>query len=264
MLPPMKRINLNADLGESFGAWRMGADADMLAVVRSANVACGFHAGDPLVMRRTVAIALKHGVSIGAHPSFPDLQGFGRRRMDIPDAELQAMVIYQIGALMAMARAEGHALTHVKPHGALSNMSALEPALARSVAQAVAAADNSLILLAPALSCLAQAGQEAGLRVIEEVFADRNVLDDGSLVPRSHPQAMVHGAQASAAHVLAMVEGGALTSIGGKRIPVRAGSICVHGDNAEALATACAVRDALQGAGWTLATLPELISAARG
>lgn len=256
-----QHINLNADLGESFGAWTMGRDADLLQVVNSANVACGFHAGDPLVMRQTVATARRHGVSIGAHPSFPDLQGFGRRRMDLKPAELEAMVIYQIGALQAVAAAEGHSVTHVKAHGALSNAASEDIALARCVARAVHAVNPGLVLLAPALSELVTAGHESGLPVVEEIFADRNYTDDGDLVPRSHPQAMVHGAQASVRHVLAMLEGGALVSINGKRLPCRAGSICVHGDNTEAVATAQAVAQALRAAGYTLVGLPGLLAA---
>ncbi|NMG28454.1 LamB/YcsF family protein [Aromatoleum evansii] len=253
-----ERINLNADLGESFGAWSMGEDAAMLEVVKSANVACGFHAGDPLVMRQTVATAKRCGVSLGAHPGFPDLQGFGRRRMDVPAAELEAMLIYQIGALAGMARAEGMAVTHVKPHGALNNMACADAKLAATVARAVRAFDPNLILLAPALSQLVIAGREAGLRVVEEIFADRAYLDDGNLVPRSQPGAMVHGADACLRHVLAMLEAGALISINGKRLPVKAQSICVHGDDAEAVATARALRDGLQRAGYQLVSIPEL------
>ncbi|AYH45108.1 5-oxoprolinase subunit PxpA [Azoarcus sp. DN11] len=253
-----ERINLNADLGESFGAWRMGDDAAMLEVVKSANVACGFHAGDPLVMRQTVATAKRCGVSLGAHPGFPDLQGFGRRRMDLPAAELEAMLIYQIGALAGIARADGMTVTHVKPHGALNNMACADAKLAATVARAVRAADPDLILLAPVLSQLVIAGREAGLRVVEEVFADRAYLDDGNLVPRSQPGAMVHGADACLRHVLAMLEAGALISINGKRLPVKAQSICVHGDDAEAVATARALRDGLQRAGYELVSIPEL------
>jgi UPF0271 protein len=252
------RINLNADLGESFGAWSMGRDAEMLQLVDSANIACGFHAGDPLVMRHTVATARRHGVSIGAHPSFPDLQGFGRRRIDMAPAELEAMVIYQIGALQGVAAAEGHCVTHVKPHGALNNLACEDIELARCIARAVRAVSPQLILLAPALSALVRAGREAGLPVVEEVFADRNYTDEGHLVPRSHPQAMVHGAAASVRHVMAIVEGAALRSIHGKLLPCSTGSICVHGDNADAVATARAVRAALEGAGYALAGLPAL------
>ncbi|NMG45223.1 5-oxoprolinase subunit PxpA [Aromatoleum toluvorans] len=253
-----ERINLNADLGESFGAWRMGDDAAMLEIVKSANVACGFHAGDPLVMRQTVATAKRCGVSLGAHPSFPDLQGFGRRRMDVPAVELEAMLIYQIGALAGIARAEGTAVTHVKPHGALNNMACTDAKLAATVARAVRAFDRDLILLAPALSQLVIAGREAGLRVVEEIFADRAYLDDGNLVPRSQPGAMVHGAEACLRHVLDMLEAGALISIHGKRLSVKAQSICVHGDDAEAVATARALRDGLRQAGYALVAIPEL------
>lgn len=251
-------INLNADLGESFGAWAMGSDDDMLPIVNSANVACAFHAGDPLVMFKTVALARKCGVSVGAHPGYPDLQGFGRRRMDIPLPELEAMLIYQIGALEACARAQGLRVTHVKPHGALSNVACAERKLAEAVARAVHRLDPALILLAPAASQLIAAGREQGLPVVEEIFADRAYLDDGNLVPRSQPGAMIHGAEASLQHVMRMVEESALISITGKRIPVNPQSICVHGDNADAVATAQAIRDGLSAAGYKLVTIPEL------
>ena len=253
-----KKLNLNSDLGESFGAWVMAGDAAMLGIVNSANIACGYHAGDPLVMTQTVERAKKNGVSIGAHPSFPDLQGFGRRRMDIPAPELEAMLIYQIGALDACARAQGSKVTHVKPHGALSNIASADRKVADAVARAVHRLDPSLILLAPAASQMALAGREIGLKIVEEIFADRAYLDDGNLVPRSQPGAMIHGAEASLAHVLRMVEESALISINGKRIPVNPQSICVHGDNAEAVTVAQAIRDGLTKAGYTLVTIPEL------
>ncbi len=253
-----KRLNLNADLGESFGPWKMGSDAAMLRIVNSANVACGYHAGDPPVMLKTVALARDGGVSVGAHPGFPDLQGFGRRRMDIPADELEAMLICQIGALDACARAQGLRVTHVKPHGALSNIACADRKVADVVARAVQRLDPTLILLAPAASQMVLAGRERGLPVVEEIFADRAYLDDGNLVPRSQPGAMVHGAEASLAHVMRMVEEQALVSINGKRIPVEPQSICVHGDNAEAVATAQALRDGLTQAGYLLATIPEL------
>lgn len=253
-----KKLNLNSDLGESFGAWVMAGDAAMLGIINSANVACGYHAGDPLVMTQTVERAKKNGVSIGAHPSFPDLQGFGRRRMDIPGPELEAMLIYQIGALDACARAQGSKVTHVKPHGALSNIASADRKVADAVARAVHRLDSLLILLAPAASQMALAGKEIGLKIVEEIFADRAYLDDGNLVPRSQPGAMIHGAEASLAHVLRMVEESALISINGKRIPVNPQSICVHGDNAEAVTVAQAIRDGLTKAGYTLVTIPEL------
>ena len=254
-----QRLNLNADLGESFGFWEMGSDDAMLHVVSSANVACGFHAGDPLVMFNTVALAKANGVSIGAHPGYPDLQGFGRRRMDIPLSELEAMLTYQIGALEACARANGVRVSHVKPHGALSNIACADRKIADAIARAVHRLDPSLILLAPAASQLIAAGREKGLPVVEEIFADRAYMDDGNLVPRSQPGAMIHGAEASLQHVMRMVEESALISINGKRIPVNPQSICVHGDNADAVATAQAIRDGLLKAGYTLSTIPELV-----
>jgi UPF0271 protein len=236
----------------------MDGDAAMLSIVNSANVACGFHAGDPLVMSKTVALAKANGVSVGAHPGFPDLQGFGRRRMDIPLPELEAMLIYQIGALDACARAQGLRVTHVKPHGALSNIACAERKVADAVARAVHRLDPALALLAPAASQLVYAGRDQGLPVVEEIFADRAYLDDGNLVPRSQPGAMVHGAQQSLAHVMRMVEESALISINGKRIPVNPQSICVHGDNADAVATAQAIREGLLKAGYALTGIPEL------
>ncbi|MBL8445504.1 MAG: 5-oxoprolinase subunit PxpA [Zoogloeaceae bacterium] len=254
------RINLNADLGEGFGPWRMGDDNAMLEVVGSANVACGFHAGDPQVMAKTLTTALRLGVSVGAHPSFPDLQGFGRRKMDIVGDELEAILIYQIGALAALARAQGGGVTHVKPHGALNNMACLDGSLAATVANAIGRFDPALVLLAPAGSQLVKAGHAAGLRVVEEFFADRAYTDDGNLVPRSQPGAMIHGAQACVRHVLAMLSAGGLISISGKVIPAALQSICVHGDDAEAVATARAIRAGLIGAGYELVTVPALSS----
>ena len=255
-----RRLNLNADLGESFGPWEMGSDAEMLGIVGSANVACGYHAGDPLVMTSTAALALKHGVSVGAHPGYPDLQGFGRRRMDIPLPELEAMLIYQIGALEACARTQGLRVTHVKPHGALSNLACAERKIAEAIARAVHRLDPTLILLAPAASQLIHAGRDQGLPVVEEIFADRAYLDDGNLVPRSQPGAMIHGAEASLAHVMRMVEEQALISINGKRIPVKPQSICVHGDGPDAVATARAIRTGLQAAGFDMVTIPQLLA----
>lgn len=253
-----KRIDLNADLGESFGAWSMGADAELLGIVSSANIACGFHAGDPPVMRRTLRLAKERGVGIGAHVAYPDLQGFGRRPMRIPAEELEAMVIYQIGALAGLAAAEGLRVGHVKPHGALNNAACADLELARTVCRAIAAVDPSLILLAPALSKLGEAGSEAGLPVVEEVFADRAYLDDGQLVPRSRADAMIHGAEASLAHVRRMLEEGALVSVNGRRLPIRAGSVCVHGDSADAVATARRLREGLVEMGYAIVPIPAL------
>lgn len=255
----MSPINLNADLGESFGAWTMGSDAELLRVILSANIACGFHAGDPVVMRETVRLAIANGVSLGAHPAFPDLQGFGRRVMQLSPKELEATILYQVGALQAMAAAEGGRVTHVKPHGALNNMACADGAMAATVARAVKALDRDLILLAPALSALERAGEAAGLRVAREVFADRTYQADGQLTPRSQPGSVLHEAQDCVRHVQRMLDAGGIVTAGGQRLPTPIHSICVHGDGPGAVAAAQAIRAALEAAGHRLAGLPELV-----
>jgi UPF0271 protein len=253
------KINLNADLGESFGAWKMGDDANLLQVVRTANIACGFHAGDPLVMRQTVRTALAAGVSLGAHPSYPDLTGFGRRAMAMSPAELEAAVLYQLGALAGIAAAEGGRLTHVKPHGALNNQACEDAALADTIARAVRAFDRGLILLAPALSELTVAGERAGLRVAAEVFADRAYTDAATLVPRSQPGAVLHDDDAVVAHVLQMLDAGGIVAVSGKVMRTAMNSICVHGDTPGAVANARRLREVLGAKGWDLVTLPEVL-----
>ena len=247
------RINLNADLGESYGAWDMGRDVEILSTVTSANIACGFHAGDPLVMRRTLQHARQAGVGVGAHPSFPDLQGFGRRNMQIPAPELEAIIIYQLAALAGMAQAEGLRMEHVKPHGALNNMACADPILAATVARAVRDFDPALILLAPACSHLGAAGRAAGLRVVDEIFADRAYQDDGQLVPRSRPDAMIHGAANAADRLLRFLDTGLMPVIGGDPIPLAAQSICVHGDSPGAVRIARRIRALFDAEGVTLA-----------
>jgi UPF0271 protein len=252
-------INLNADLGESFGAWRMGDDEALLRLVQSANLACGFHAGDPMTMRGTVAQALAAGVSIGAHPSYPDLQGFGRRSLRCSASEVEAIVLYQIGALDGFARAEGGRVTHVKPHGALSNDACRDDALAAAVAKAVRAYDENLILLAPALSKLAEAGAASGLRVACEIFADRTYEDDATLTPREKPGAVLHDAAQGLAHVETLLKAGGIVTRSGELLPTPIHSICVHGDGASAVALASALRDRL-AATFTLSPLPALMA----
>lgn len=248
-------INLNADLGESFGAWTMGDDPALLKIVNSANIACGFHAGDPTVMQQTVRLALAQGVSIGAHPSYPDLQGFGRRVMQMSSQDMQAMLLYQIGALQAIAAAEGGRVSHVKPHGALNNVACASAEVAQTVVQTLQKLDPSLILLAPAHSVLAQAAETAGLPVRYEVFADRAYLDDGQLMPRSRPGAVLHEPQACVEHVLRMLRAGAIVTATNQQLPCRIDSICVHGDGPEAVHTARTIRQALEAAGYTLQPL---------
>ncbi|MGE0153252.1 MAG: LamB/YcsF family protein [Reyranellaceae bacterium] len=253
-------INLNADLGESFGPWPMGNDAAMLGIVKSANVACGFHAGDPTVMTETVRLAKANGVSIGAHPSFPDLQGFGRRQMKLSTAELEALIAYQTGALMGVAAAQGMTVTHVKPHGALSNMASVDAAMAEAIARAIRAVDRDLIFLATAGSEMAKAGRRLGLTTAQEIFADRTYGDDGNLTPRAQPNAMIHDAQQAVAHVRRMVEEQAIFSLSGRKIPTPVDSICVHGDEESAVAVARAVREGLEQAQIRILPLPEVMA----
>ena len=251
-------VNLNADLGEGFGTYSIGDDAAMLDIVGSANIACGFHAGDAMTMTRTVRLALAKGVSLGAHPSYPDLQGFGRRPMHLSEAEVEAMVAYQIGALMGIAAAAGGRVTHVKPHGALYNAAAVEEGLARAIARAIKGVDAGLIFLALAGSAMVDAGRALGLAVAEEVFADRGYDDDGKLVPRGRPGALIQDAETAADNVLRMVQEGELLSVNGRRVPCTAHSVCVHGDDPHAVATARALRDRLARHGVRTVSLPEM------
>jgi UPF0271 protein len=252
------RINLNADLGEGYGPWKMGDDAAMLDIVASANVACGGHAGDADTMRRTLRLARERGVSVGAHPSYPDLQGFGRRAMALSPAELENQVACQVGALAGIAALENIRVTHVKPHGALNNLACVDRSVADTICRAVVAIDRALILLAPAASELVAAGRAAGLPVVEEIFADRAYLPDGQLVPRSRPDAMIHGADACLAHVLAMLDAGALIAVDGTRIATPIGSICVHGDNPGAVAVARHLREQIAARGHQVLPLPGI------
>lgn len=254
------KVNLNSDLGESFGAWSMGDDAAMLGVVTSANIACGLHAGDWSVMQDTVAAAVKNGVSIGAHPSYPDLQGFGRRPMTISAREVEALMAYQIGALMGVAATRGARVTHVKPHGAINNKAATDAELAAAIARGIAGVSKDLIFLAPAGSAMVEAAARANLPVAQEVFADRNYDDDGNLVPRGQPKAMVHDNDEALGNVLRMVEQKAIVSLNGKRIPCAVDSICVHGDSAGAVAMARHIRAGLEKAGVKIVTLPEMVA----
>jgi len=243
------RIDLNCDMGESFGPWAMGRDEEVMEAVTSVNVACGFHAGDPDVMARTVRLAAARGLSIGAHPGLPDLQGFGRRALAVTPAEAHALVLYQVGALAAFARAEGVRLTHVKPHGALYNMAAGDPDLARAIASAVRTFDPSLALMGLAGSHLVLEAEALGLCAAWEVFADRSYEADGTLTPRSLPGAMVEDEEEAAARVLRMVTEGLVRSRQGGDVPLRADTVCIHGDQAGAAAFARRIRAALRDAG---------------
>ena len=246
------RIDLNADVGESFGPWPMGDDARLIPLVTSVNVACGFHAGDPLTIERTIARAVAARVAIGAHPGYPDLAGFGRRDMDMPAAELEAAIVYQVGAVAAFARAAGTDLRHVKPHGALYNRAARDPELAEAIARAVRRCSVELLLVGLAGSDLLAAGQAAGLEVVAEGFADRAYEPDGSLRSRKLPDAML-GPDAAAAQAVALVRDSAVTAADGTRVAIRPETLCIHGDGEGAVAIALAVRAALEAAGVEIA-----------
>lgn len=241
----MKRIDLNSDLGESFGAYTIGNDSEVLKYVSSANVACGMHGGDPFVMHRTVRLAMERGAAVGAHPGLMDLAGFGRRTIPTKPEEAYDLVLYQVGALAAFVRAEGGRLQHVKPHGALYNMAAKDRALADAIARAVYDEDPSLVLYGLAGSCLIEAADAIGLASASEVFADRTYQDDGSLTPRTQPGAMITDDDAAIEQVLGMVERGTVTALSGAVIPVRADTVCIHGDSPKALAFARRIRERL-------------------
>lgn len=250
----MKRtIDLNCDLGESFGAWRMGADADVMPCISSANIACGFHAGDPDTMRRTVTLARAAGVALGAHVSLPDLVGFGRREMRVSPDEAHAMTLYQVGALAAFARAADARLAHVKPHGALYNMAARDAALADAIAHAVRAFDPSLRLVGLAGSELTRAGERAGLAVLHEAFVDRRYRDDGSLVPRSEPGAVIHDVDAATVQAIALARGDRVATQSGGALALHADTLCIHGDRDDAGAFARHLHAALTSAGIAIA-----------
>jgi 5-oxoprolinase (ATP-hydrolysing) subunit A len=251
------RIDLNCDMGESFGAWHMGNDLAVLEHVTSANIACGFHAGDPGTMHRTVEAALARGVAVGAHPGLPDLQGFGRRAMAISPREAYELVVYQVGALAAFATALGAKLTHVKAHGALYNMAAKDFALSESIARAVRDIDPALIVFGLAGSETLRAAESLGLRAAAEVFADRSYRDDGSLTPRGQPGAMIEDVELAVAQVKRMVLDGSVRAASGKAVPVRADTLCIHGDQPGALEFVRRIRAELESEGVRVAPVSD-------
>ncbi len=238
----MKTIDINCDMGESYGVWKMGADAQVMPHISSANIACGFHGGDPATIRRTVRLAVDHGVAIGAHPSLPDLMGFGRRIMKISPQDMYDLVVYQAGAVEGFARAAGSRLHHIKCHGALYNMAANDEALSEAMVRA--AKDLGTMLYVLSKSRNFEIAKKQGIRVCAEVFADRGYTDAGELAPRDKPGGMIEDAAAAVKQALAMVEEGYVTSLSGKKVPVAADTICLHGDQAGAVAFAKALRQA--------------------
>lgn len=245
----MKTLDLNCDMGEGFGAWTMGDDAALLDHVTSANIACGFHAGDPGTIHRTVKLALEKGVAVGAHPSLPDLQGFGRRHMNVSAQEAYDLVVYQVGALAGFVTACGGRLAHVKAHGALYNMAAKDANLAQAIARAVKDFDSRLVLFGLAGSELVRAGEQAGLKIANEVFADRTYQADGSLTPRTQPDAMIHDPALAIAQVRRMIDEGKVNSVNGADVVVRADTLCIHGDEPNAVEFARRIRAALDADG---------------
>lgn len=228
-------VDLNCDMGESFGAWTMGDDAALMDFVSSVNIACGFHAGDATQIRKTVEAAIEKGVAIGAHPSFPDLQGFGRREMKMSPAEIFDIVLYQVAAVKGICEASGAKLHHVKPHGALYNCAALDKKIAAAIAQAVKAIDANLIFYGLSNSFLISEAEKIGLRTASEVFADRTYRADGTLTPRSFANALIETTKKAAAQTLQMIESQTVTATSGETISIKAETVCIHGDSANAL-----------------------------
>jgi UPF0271 protein len=249
------RFDFNCDMGESFGAWRMGLDADVIPFVTSANIACGFHAGDPATMRRTVRLAEAHGVGIGAHPGFPDLRGFGRRNIAATPEEVRDDLVYQIGALTAFTTRRK--LQHVKPHGALYNMAVAGGDLARAIGEAVLDTDPAMFLVVLAGSKWADEASRMGLRVAREAFADRALNADGTLVPRSKPGAVIHDTRQVIERSVRLATEKTVVAITGEVVPVEADTLCLHGDTPDAVSLARALRSALEAAGVVLTPLGE-------
>ena len=253
----MYRVDLNCDLGEGFGAYDLGVDEEILPFVTSANIACGFHAGDPAVMRKTVNLALENDVAIGAHPGLPDLVGFGRRQLDILPQEAYDMVVYQLGALMAFVKAEGATIQHVKPHGALYNMAAKSRVLSAAIAEAVYKVNPTLILFGLSGSELVSAGEKIGLQVAHEVFADRTYQLDGSLTSRKQPDALITNQEEAVQQVVRMVKEGKVLSRQGQDISVKADTVCIHGDGKHALEFARKIREHLLASGIAVKAIGE-------
>ena len=256
----MYSVDLNSDLGESFGAYTIGRDQDIIPLVSSANVACGFHAGDPTVMAKTVQLCKIHHAAIGAHPGFNDLVGFGRRNMTISPADAKNMIIYQVGALDAFCKANSLKMQHVKPHGALYNMAAKDAALARAICEGIYEVDSTLIMLGLANSQMITAAKEIGLPYASEVFADRAYEDDGTLVARTKPGAMIEDENEAVNRVIGMIKNRTVKSINGKEIPIAADSVCVHGDSEKALLFVKKIRAALEAEGITIQNIGDIIT----
>lgn len=255
----MYAVDLNSDLGESFGAYTIGRDREIIPLVSSANVACGFHAGDPTIMAKTAVLCKESGCAIGAHPGFDDLQGFGRRNMHLSPEDAKNLVVYQVGALDAFCKSTGLRLQHVKPHGALYNMAAKDAALSKAICEGIYAYNPELILLGLAGSEMLRAAKEIGLPCASEVFADRAYEDDGTLVARSKPGAMIHDEDEAVARVIGMIKNHTVTSVSGKEIEICPDSVCVHGDSEKALLFVKKIRNALSAEGISIRPIAQII-----
>ncbi len=255
----MFRVDLNSDLGESFGNYHIGADDQVIPLVSSANIACGYHASDPLVMDKTIQLARDAGIGIGAHPGFPDLMGFGRRNLAVSPAEARAYVIYQLGALNAFCKVNGAKIQHVKTHGALYNMAGKDYELSKAICEGIRDFDDSLIVMGLSGSMFTRAAKDLGMRTSEEVYADRAYEEDGSLVNRRKEGAMITDEDEAVRRVVRMVKEGKVTAITGKDIDIQANSVCVHGDGAKALAFVKALRAALTAQGVEICPLSQIV-----
>ncbi len=251
----MYKVDLNCDLGESFGNYKLGLDGEVIKYISSANIACGYHASDPLVMSETVKLAKENNVSIGAHPGFPDLMGFGRRNVAVSPAEAKAYILYQIGALDAFCKANGTKLVHVKPHGALYNMAASDIKLAKAICEGIYEYDKNLIILALSGSKMIEAAKDVGIKYASEVFADRAYEDDGSLVSRRKEGAVIHDEDLAVSRVIRMIKEKKVTTISGNDITISADSVCIHGDNEHALEFARKMRAAFEKEGIVVSSL---------
>jgi len=253
------KIDLNSDLGESFGRYKLGLDEEVMKYITSANIACGWHAGDPLVMRNTVRVAKDMNVEVGAHPGYPDLMGFGRRYMDLTREEVRNYILYQIGALYAFVKAEGLTLQHVKPHGALYNALVRDEELTRGVLEGIADFDKNIIFVGLSMSKPLEIAEEMGLKIAHEVFADRAYNPDGTLVSRRKPGAVIHNKEEIAERVISMVKDGGVKAINGEWVELKADTICVHGDNPKAVEITAYLRKCLEEEGIKIVPMRELI-----
>ena len=256
----MVAIDINSDLGEGYGAYRVTEDEALLDVVSSANIACGLHAGDPEIMAHTFRVAKAKGVAVGAHPGFPDLWGFGRRRIPFSTGEIERLIAYQIGAAQGLATYAGHRITYVKTHGALGNIAEEDAEVARAVLRAVKAVDPALVILAGPYGEQTTAAASMGLRAVAEIYADRGYTEEGRLIPRGQPNAMILDPDAAAGRVIAMTTAGAIVTAAGTHLPTEIKSVCVHGDSSHAVATAKLLRSKLESSGFTIEPFSSRIS----